>query len=185
MIVWDPLNWYVRDGYGPEFDIVVSKPSELLAFVREHLNGDFRILYAPKHGNMMQHWRAVGSIAKAAGDLLLVIDEIGMLCQGGRFKPDAKGRDPILEELVHFGRHRELTIIATAQLPPDVALDYRALCTEMRMFRTIEPTHVEYLAKKAGSATEQLPDLQKYAFVWWKDDGETLLVGPQKGGSLG
>jgi hypothetical protein len=181
-MVWDPIGWYLKD-HADEFDVALHKPTDLVAYVTEHFKGDFRILYTPLGGNMMHHWREFATVAYAAGNVFVCIDEIGMLCDGGKFKPDAKGKDPILELMVHYGRHRKLTIMATSQCPPDVAKRYRAMCTEMRLFRTIEPDHLDYFAERVGKETAaKLPKLPKYAFVWWKDDGENLIVAPQKGG---
>lgn len=125
----------------------------------------------------MKHWRAVGVIAYARGDLTLLIDEIGLLCQFGQFKRDAKNDDPILEKIIHFGRHRNINVVATSQLPTDIALRYRSLCAEFRIFQIDEKSHLDYLAERIGAKTaSELPNLQKYDYVWWQDTGDVYVV---------
>lgn len=131
----------------------------------------FRVLYQPSSGDILGHWRKVGVLAYATGDLFLGIDELGLLSQYGNVMPDNKqGRRPILIELVHMGRHRQIKVSATAQRPSDMPLRYRALCEEMRIFRTSEKNDLTYIQERVGeSATSKLPMLQKFCFVHWKD----------------
>lgn len=132
------------------------------------------MLYVPQNGNLLAHWRQVGQLAYSTGNLTLCVDEIGMICKGGQFAVDAKGQDPILESIVHYGRHRNVQIIATTQLPTDVALRYRSLCCDIRMFQVDEPAHLDYLAAKVGwNTANQLPTLEKFHYVVWLDTGET------------
>jgi len=149
-------------------------------YIRENFAGEWKILYAPTGGSVLDHWRAVGVVAYAAGNLLLCIDELGLLCENGQFKHEVKNDDPILEKIVHFGRHRGIRIMSTSQLPTDIALRYRSLCSEFRMFKITEPEHMKYLAARIGKANAaKLPHLEKYWFMVWKDDGSTVIVRPQ------
>lgn len=175
VIVWDPLGQYrKKPELRSQFTFECSTPSALKAYLRENFRKDFRILYVPLQGNLLAHWRAVGQLAYSTGNLMLCIDEIGMLCDGGKFAVDCKGQDPILESIVHYGRHRAVQVVATTQLPTDVALRYRSLCVDIRMFKVDEPAHVAYLAEKVGWETaNRLPKLQEFDYVVWVDTGET------------
>lgn len=176
MIVWDPLGQYrKKPELRSQFTFECSTPSTLKDYLRKNLKGEFRILYVPMKGNLLAHWRAVGQLAYSAGNLILCIDEIGMLCKGGQFAVDCKGQDPILESIVHYGRHRNVQVVATTQLPTDVALRYRSLCCDIRMFKVDEPTHLSYLAEKIGwNTANQLPTLENFEYVVWLDSGQTF-----------
>lgn len=121
---------------------------------------------------MVDNWRRVGVLAYARGNLLLCIDEMGMLSENGQFIQDAKGKEPILKAIVHYGRHRKLDVICTAQRPTDVARRYTALCSEIRCFQTSEPKDLTYLQERVGeSAVSQLPGLPNFEFLHWTDSG--------------
>lgn len=169
VLIFDPLSQYETNGY----DLVCRHPQELKEFLREHQHGQpFRILYQPKDLEPVAHWRKVGVLAYATGDLLICIDELGLLCEYGQLKVDAKGKEPILKSIVHYGRHRKIHCIATAQRPTDVAMRYRALCSEVRCFQTNEPKDLTYIQERVGQlAANRLPTLPKYAFLHWTDDG--------------
>jgi len=172
--MFDPLGQYKDPS---KFDLVCSKPSELKEYVRKHLKGNFRVLYVPKSGTVIGHWRHVGVVCYAAGDVTIGIDEIGFLCKGGNIMPDCKGDEPILYKIIHFGRHRNVNVIATAQRPANMAVSYRALSTEFRIFRTNEDGDKNYLSERIGQkAADLLHTLPDYAFVLWKDNGETGVV---------
>lgn len=177
MILFDPLGKCERPG---EFDLVTGSPSELREFVAKNLRGNFRVLYQPKGGSIIGHWRCVGVVAYAAGDLTLAVDEMGFLCEGGNFKPDCRGDDPILYKIVHFGRHRNIRVICTAQLPKNIATNYRDLSDEFRIFQMVDGRQVDYLSERIGKETAALlPKLGKYAFVLWRSDGEVVIVKPK------
>jgi len=177
MILFDPLG---RCEAPQTFDLVTGSPLELREYVAKNLTGSFRVLYQPKGGSIINHWRHVGVIAYAAGELTLCIDEMGFLCDGGNFKPDCRGDDPILYKIVHFGRHRNIRVICTAQLPKNIATNYRDLSDEFRIFQMVDSRQVDYLAERIGKDTaERLPNLGKYAFVLWRSDGSVIVVEPK------
>jgi hypothetical protein len=136
------------------------------------LKTKFKVLYVPRTGTVIEHWRHVGTIAYAIGNLTLCIDEIGLLCERGELKKDGTPGQPILESIIHFGRHRNIEVIATTQRPTGVALRFRALCTEMIIFNTVEKRDLDYLEERVGAETiALLPTLPKYDYVEWKEDG--------------
>jgi len=174
LIAFDPLGQYKDHS---EFEAVFHRPLELREFVGQRLKKPFRVLYVPKDSSVIKHWRQVGVIAYAAGDMTVAIDEIGMLCQNGQLIQDSKDDEPILYKMIHFGRHRNVQVVATAQRPVDLALRYRALSTEFRIFKTTEKKDLDYLSERIGkSATDLLPNLPDYAYVYWKDDGTILVI---------
>jgi hypothetical protein len=172
VIVFDPLSQYTPiDG-----EVVTHDPLWLKEFLKERgRTKPFRVLYQPRHGSVLANWRKVGVLAYATGNLLLCIDEMGMLTEGGQFMPDAKGKEPILKAIVHYGRHRKIDVICTAQRPTDVARRYTALCTELRCFQTNENKDLTYLEERMGqSATSKLAALPKFTFLHWTDDGVAI-----------
>lgn len=170
-MIFDPLSQYQAEAQ----ELVVHTPADLKEILRlAGKHGGFRVLYQPRQGSVLENWRQVGLISYARGNLLLCIDEMGMLTENGQFLQDTRTRnvDPILKSIVHYGRHRKLDVICTAQRPTDVARRYTALCTEMRVFQTNEPKDLTYLCERIGqSATDQLSTLPKYFFLHWSDSG--------------
>ena len=174
-IVFDPLNQYKQKH--SEFTIVVNTPVALKQYIKANFSKDWKILYVPKEGTVLKHWKHVGRIAYGCGNLNLVLDEIGLLCEHGYYKKEIKGQDPILESMVSFGRHRCVNIIATTQVPSTVALHYRSLCCEMRLFQIDEKAYLDYIQDRIGAApTSLLPGLPKFTFVHWRDTGEFVKV---------
>lgn len=144
------------------------------------LKGNFRALFQVKSGTVLGQWRQVATIAYAAGDVDLAVDEIGFLCKNGSILPDCKGDEPMLYKVVFFGRHRNVRLIATTQSPPNMALAYRSMSDEFRIFQTTEPAHLKYLSERIGErAASLLPTLPKYAFVVWRADGQVIVVQPK------
>jgi hypothetical protein len=159
--------------YRPEpGELVIHDPGELKTLSKEWgRTKPFKVLFQPRAGSVMDNWRKVGTVAYASGNLLLCIDEMGMLTENGSFLADG-GEEPILKSIVHYGRHRKLDVICTAQRPTDVARRYTALCSEMRIFQTTEPKDLTYLQGQVGeSAVQQLPTLPNYVFLRWTDEG--------------
>jgi hypothetical protein len=180
IITFDPLSQY-RPEPG---EIVLHDTGELKALLREAGKSQpFRVLYQPRRGSILENWREVGVLAYERGGLLLCIDEIGMLTEQSKFKVDnPNGADPILEAIVHYGRHRKIDLICTAQRPTDVARDYTALCSEIRCFQTDEPLDLTYLRKRVGeSAIKQITGLPKFVFLHWTDGGTAIYRPKLKG----
>jgi hypothetical protein len=140
-------------------------------------NAPFKILYQPEKGRILDHWRRVGLMAYSRGNMLLCIDEMGLLCEDGRFRQDStvKNVDPILEDIVHRGRHRKLDVICTAQRPQNIARGYTSMCSELRVFHTHENRDLTYLEERMGeSATSRLTTLPPFVFLHWTDNGVAI-----------
>jgi len=168
-VIFDPLGQYKTDGC-----TVFNKPSQLIDFLKDKATGNFRVLYVPLSGDPAEHFDAVGRICYARRDLTLCIDEIGILGEGGKVDVDCL---QTMKEIVHFGRHRKLWIMCTAQRPTDVPKRLRALASEFRIFQTNEPGDLQYLESRIGGAAVcRLPELKKYDYVIWKDDGSCAVV---------
>jgi hypothetical protein len=179
VITFDPLSQYSPD----PGETVLHDPQELKELLKASGRSEpFKVLYQPRKGSVLTNWRQVGVLAYARGNLLLCIDEMGMLTEGGQFAIDAKGQEPILKAIVHYGRHRKIDVICTAQRPTDVARRYTALCTELRCFQTNENKDLTYLAERMGdSATTRLADLPKFVFLHWTDGGVEIYRPKWKG----
>lgn len=170
--MFDPLSQYTPD----PGEVVIHDPATLKQLLRERGRSEpFHVLYQPRTGTVIDNWRRVGVLSYATGNLLLCVDEMGMLTEYGNFMQDAKGKEPILKAIVHYGRHRKIDIICTAQRPTDVARRYTALCTELRVFQTSENKDLTYLAERMGqSAVSKLAALPKFTFLHWTDAGVAI-----------
>lgn len=180
VITFDPLSQYQAQAG----ELVLHNPEDLKNAMRAAGKTDtFHVLYQPRAGSILNHWRQVGVIAYARGNLLLCIDEMGMLTEAGQFAIDAPpGLEPILKSIVHYGRHRKIDVVCTAQRPTDVARRYTALCTEMRIFQTNENRDLTYLRERVGElATKQVAHLPKFVFLHWTDSGTALYRPKLKG----
>jgi hypothetical protein len=179
VILFDPIGQYKPE----PGELVVDNPEELKGVLREAGRyGEFKVLYQPRarSGRILDHWRKVGVMAFAQGNMLLCIDEMGLLCEDGQFRKDTpasvKNVDPILEAITFQGRHRKLDVICTAQRPTNIARGYTSMCQEMRIFQTSEKNDLTYLQSAVGESTvRRLPALPKYTFLHWTDEGVAIF----------
>lgn len=183
-MIFDPLGQYVYD-YSKfpavrrdlsRYTLVTDDPAKLREYFREKGQLEpFRILYWPRKGREIDHWRKVAIGCYETGNMLVCVDEAGLLCENGQFRIDKKGHVPMLEELVHRGRHRSVDIVCTAQRPTDIARRYTSQSTDLRIFNTTENNDLTYLQERVGqSAAERLPSLPKYTYLHWTPDGVNI-----------
>jgi hypothetical protein len=150
--------------------VVVSQPGELKEYLRQHHGERFRVLYQPQSGDMDQHFEAVCLIVKAVGWMIFGIDEIDMLC-GARF--GSRRMPNQIYELVNYGRHHRVSMLATARTPMEVARGYTSQSHEMRLFQMTEASHIAYFEELIGKENaERLPRLEKFQYLLWRDDGD-------------
>lgn len=123
------------------------------------------------------HLRAGGSIAREVfacpsaqfdvwckwvartGSLVVVIEELGRHCQGGRVRAS-------LLDLVERSRHHAIDLIATTSRVARVPIDLRVQVDELLLARHVEPTDCAYLASWLGqSASARAQTLKPGTFV--------------------
>ena len=110
---------------------------------------------------------AVARAAKAAGGIVLAIDEISYWASGAQL-----GKD--LARLYRVHRHSEVDIYATSQYPADISPLVWNVKSEVYIFRNESARAVERLAQECGLSPEDrarvssLPDMK---CIEWKSAG--------------
>lgn len=116
------------------------------------------------------HFRWANRCAWAAGDLVLIWDEVDRLA-AGTLDDDAY-------QIVNQGRHRDLIVYASARRPRWVPRDLTASATMICAFRITEPRDIEYLRDTMGEVAETLPGLGDHGYLCWLEDGSTTRHDP-------
>lgn len=149
--------------------IEVHQPNELKTLLQEAgAEGDFRIVYTPTQGNMMEHFEAVNKIVYMRRNLIYAIDEVDKH-QQPMWAP------PNFYELINYSRHAAIAMIGTARNPAQVSKDYTFGLSEICAFRMTEPLALKYFGTKCGPEfPEQLRTLPKYAYLRWIQDGSFI-----------
>lgn len=167
--MFDPKNQY---GDGPRQNrlpgfVTVRQPGELKNVLRRAGRGRFRILYQPprmlsfdesagrgKKGtrDIDAHFRAFLLLLMAAGDAVVAVDELWLLCEPV-WMPQP------LEEISRASRHYGVTFLYTAQRPQIVASDLRDNTNQWKTFR-LQGLAVEALRGRVpDEVLEQVPTL--------------------------
>ena len=102
--------------------------------------------------------------ALAAGNCLVVWDEVDMFTDHGRLPPAAY-------RMVNAGRHSGLRVFACARRPYRLAPDLRANAGRIMAFRMEEPGDLAWMKAKMGRAADQLAGLAEYHALDWTDSG--------------
>lgn len=162
--------------------IVFAQPGPLVDYLRVNRGRRFRVLYQPRKGNLDQHFREVCRIIKTFGWMIFGVDELDKLC-GARWG-DAR-MPPEFYDLVNYGRHARVSMIATARRPQGVAAGFKAEC-EYRIFRLKDQKALDSVALDIGEAhIPQIRQLDKYYYLKCSEDDDPILCGGPRGTSGG
>jgi hypothetical protein len=170
---------------------VFDQPGKLRRFLLDHVNKPFQCIYSPGKGGgpVEEHWEYVGKMALAAGNLVLYVDEINMLCTPHALiplrsaywaRPENQKRQSALDELLNYGRHSGVAMVMISRMPSQVNRLLTQGCDEMRIFRQTEPNVLKYFAAKSETTAAMLPGLRDYEFVLWQDGKEPVVAGGRK-----
>ena len=179
VVVWDPVACCGVLGFP-----VVTQPGQLrdvLAAAGKH--GPVAVVYQPRGGDIISHWEHVGVMCVAAQNLILMADEVDMICGPGTSKNAASPywkqhqRTPALETIVQFGRHSHIAFIAIARAPQDVWRRLTGQSLRILCFRMNETLELEALRSRLGSQTETLPNLREFQYLDWNDGGTVTVAG--------
>ena len=152
---------------------LISQPGALEQYLRVNRERRFRVLYQPRAGDLDAHFRAVCTIVRAFGEMVLGVDELDMLC-GPRWGDSRMC--PEFYHLVNYGRHCKVSMLATARRPMNVARGYTSQCLSMRLFCMTERTDLKYFEDYIGrDDSARLPGLPKYQYLHWTGDGPAVL----------
>jgi hypothetical protein len=159
---------------------IVSEPGEMKSYLARNYKQRFRIMYQPRRGNLDAHFEACAAIVEAFGWMIFGVDEIDKLC-GPRWGDSRM--PPKLYDLVNYGRHHRVSMLATARKPQRLSRDYAGECHEMRLFQITEPAALDYFEEYIGKVnTAKLRSIPKYQYLLWSDDhdGESKLCGGRR-----
>ena len=161
---------------------VISQPGDLEAYLRLNRGRRFRAVYQPMGGDLDGHFRAVCTIVRAFGWLIFAVDELDMFC-GARWGDKRMPQE--FYDLVHYGRHYHMSMLATARRPMDVARGYTSQCLSMRLFYMRERNDLKYFEDYVGrEEVARVAALDKYQFLHWTGDGPAQLCGGARAGAL-
>jgi superfamily II DNA or RNA helicase len=90
--------------------------------------------------------------------LLIVVDEVHKYLSWKR-------PDETLLQIISYGRHRRINLIATSQRPAQVHNDLLAQADVRVIFRTTEVNDLAYLKRFAGADPDRLQSLEKFQFL--------------------
>jgi len=175
-IIFDSENQYTAaKGYDVSGWTIFHQPGELREYLARNLNTEVKVIYKPLAGRLEWHFRTVTRIvieyAKRTPGLLYAVDEIDKFCN------PSEPLGPELNEIVEYGRHRNISMSCTTRRPHKVSRNLTAQCAELRIFRTNEPRDKKYFQDFIGTAVNVLPKLKQYEYLRWVDTGEAEIRG--------
>lgn len=152
---------------------IVTQPGELKEYLAANRGRRFNVLYQPRAGDMDQHFRAVCSVTRAYGWMVLAVDELDMQC-GPRWGDSRM--PPELYHLVNYGRHCRVALLATARYPTSVPRGFTSQCQQMRLFHMREKAHVRYFEEYIGQEDAlRVASLPRFQFLLWTGEGEARI----------
>ena len=83
--------------------------------------------------------RSFFRMANTMSNFLLCIDEAEIYL-------DPRKSDEHFMEMVRYGRHQNISILAVARRIPEISIDFRAMATNIISFKQIEPGDLKHLA---------------------------------------
>ncbi len=154
--------------------IIFFEPGPLLKYLRVNRGRRFRVLYQPRQGNLDDHFQAVCKIVRACGWMIFAVDELDKLC-GSRH--GSSWMSVAFYDLVNYGRHCRVSIIATARRPQGVAAGFKAE-SEYRVYRLKDQAALDAVAKDVGEENvERIRNLPKYVYLHCIEDEEPIERG--------
>jgi hypothetical protein len=153
---------------------VISEPHSLVAYLKVNRGRRFNVLYQPRQGDLDRHFAQVCTIVRAFGWMILGVDEIDRLC-GQRFGPS--WMPPALYELVNYGRHCRVSMIATARRPQGVAAGFKSEAV-LRVFRLKDGKAIDAIQEEIGEENvAKVRTLPKFFYLLCTDDDDPIVAG--------
>jgi hypothetical protein len=107
----------------------------------------FNVVLVPEGADLSAFW----SLAFAAGHQLLAVDEFDAYATS----QTALARDHPLRRVIAQGRHRQLSLLSTVRVPPELHKLARAFSDVSISFRQQDPTYAEQIAREAFHGAER------------------------------
>lgn len=99
-------------------------------------------------------------VAYSIGDCLLVVEELGVVLEGGRTMPEW------LRRMILLGRHREISLLLIAQRAALIPTDARSQCSRFVSFAQSEYVDRDWLKKSFGpTIAGKISELKNYSCV--------------------
>jgi hypothetical protein len=154
--------------------VIFSQPGPLREYLILNRGRRFQIVYQPRHGDIVEHFRAVCLLVSIFGWMIFGVDELDKFC-GNRWGP--VGMPSELAELVDYGRHHRVSMLASARRPKSIAPAFRGEA-EMRVFRLKEEGAIEYFEGELGKETAaRLRTLPQFSYLYCQQDCDPVLRG--------
>ena len=152
--------------------VVISEPGQLEEYLRVNRGRRFRVMYQPKRGDLDGHFTAVSKIVAAFGWMIFAVDELDKLC-GQRFGETRM--PPAFYDLVNYGRHHRVSMIATARRPQAVPTGFRDE-SELRVFSLKPGRALEAITSEIGDgAAGEVAALPKFRYLHFIEDEDPVL----------
>lgn len=159
LLVWDPMREYPG---GEQVECL----GELLGALELAGKGGFALTFRPAahDGLRMRQFDVVCAAALAAGNLVLVVEELRFVT--------TPSRAPLRwAEVTMTGRHRGLRVIGTSQRPASIDKDFLGNATLIHTGRLVYPEDIRAVAKSM-----RVPDAEIEALApldWIEKDMQT------------
>lgn len=156
-LVYDTIGEYT-DG------VIFQTGPELFKFWKDHLDGDFRLIYQPLQPEA--EFDYICDLVYACGDMVFAAEEIDKFCQSNNISLS-------FSNIIQRGRHRDITFIGVSQRPFGINRIISSQAKDIYTFQQSEPRDLEYLSMYIGKdLTEKVRELPQYHFLHWQADGQ-------------
>lgn len=142
----DPLKRLIIFDYNQEYQkgLIVTSPHQLIHFAKLNRNGFFRLIYRPAPWlEVEKHFEYFSEIAFALTDFTVVVEEVDLVSRAGSMP---RG----LKQLINYGRHRAINLMALSRRANMVPRDLTANADVIISFNQHEPRDIKYISDYAG-----------------------------------
>ena len=131
VMVFDPMADF---GAG-----IVGSGTDIAQWMRAKSRRQYTAICRPTSDDDAEmFWATVGD--RSVRDCTVIIDEIDRVCT-------PSWTHPVVHDLIHYGRHRSISIVGTCRRPSNTSRDLSANADSIVAFRVDEPRDVDYLRR--------------------------------------
>lgn len=155
VLFFDPYHDYKEMAKAEEIsaDDLIADPTKYLH------RSSFRYAIIPDEDALADQLEDVVSLARAATNLVLVMDEVG------DYKEEA---DKTLKKLARNGRHNGLVPVYVSQVAMDIPRTVRRLATRVYSFRQADMDDLDALAERYGEDySNKVANLPPHEYALW------------------
>lgn len=167
LLIWDYLREYDEGR-------IVHTIEELIPLLTKNFAGKFRIIFRPSGGNIAEVFDRFSRAAYCMNNMTLVLEEVDKIS-------DPSFMSEGFQELINYGRHKKIDIIAASRRAHCVPRDLTANADVIVSFFQQEPRDVKYITDfmghEAGERVRTLKidrsKLQSDVLIW--ESGEMKI----------